>query len=67
VVDQSGIGGRYDFKLEWTPDETQFIGRADLEVPNRAAEPPDLHTAIQQQIGLKLTPKKALAVEVDEG
>jgi uncharacterized protein (TIGR03435 family) len=60
MVDQSGIAGRFDFKLDWMPDETQFIGRTDLEAPSRAAEPPDLYTAIQQQIGLKLTHRKAL-------
>ena len=28
VLDESGIEGRYDLKLDWTADETQFIGRA---------------------------------------
>jgi len=52
VVDQTGLSGRYDFDLEWTPDETQFGGQAPAgpEIP----EKPDLFAAIQQQLGLKL-------------
>lgn len=62
VVDQTGLAGRWDFSLNWTPDETQFGGRAG-QVPqppaNGADVPPDLYTAIQQQLGLKLEPTKA--------
>jgi uncharacterized protein (TIGR03435 family) len=52
VVDMTGLPGRYDFDLEWTPDETQFSGN----VPPRTAEPvrPDLFAAVQQQLGLRL-------------
>jgi uncharacterized protein (TIGR03435 family) len=61
VVDQTGLPGRYDFLLKWTPDETQFAGLG-VKVPpptDNADAPPDLFTAIQQQLGLKLEPTKA--------
>jgi uncharacterized protein (TIGR03435 family) len=52
VVDQTGLTGRYDFVLEWTPDDTQFGGQRPPtpEVPVK----PDLFAALQQQLGLKL-------------
>ncbi len=62
VLDQSAIEGRYDLKLDWTADESQFHGRgAQLPAPDRAVEPPDLFTAIHAQLGLRLVPKKDLA------
>ncbi|MGA2880785.1 MAG: TIGR03435 family protein [Bryobacteraceae bacterium] len=61
VVDQTALPGRYDFTLKWTPDETQFGGRGgQVPPPAEGAEtPPDLFTAVQQQLGLKLEPTKA--------
>jgi uncharacterized protein (TIGR03435 family) len=56
VVDQTGILGRYDFGLNWTPDDSQFGDtRAKIPTPTDSANaPPDLFTAIQEQVGLKL-------------
>lgn len=56
VVDKTGLTGRYDFDLEWAPDETQFGG----EVPVASAEAPSLplFSAIQQQLGLRLEATK---------
>jgi len=61
VVDQTGLGDRYDFALNWTPDETQFGGLAGQLPPqsDKADVPPDLYTAIQQQLGLKIEATKA--------
>jgi uncharacterized protein (TIGR03435 family) len=62
VVDQTGLPGRYDFTLNWTPDETQFVGMG-VSVPppaDNAAAPPDLFTAVQEQLGLKLEATKAM-------
>jgi uncharacterized protein (TIGR03435 family) len=52
VVDQTGLKGRYDFKLQWTTDESQTTA------PDA---PPGIFTAIQEQIGLKLDAVKAPA------
>lgn len=62
VVDQSGLDERYDFTLNWTPDETQFGDRRIF--PGLPKDPnseifPDLFTATQQQLGLKLESTKA--------
>jgi uncharacterized protein (TIGR03435 family) len=63
VVDQTGIAGRFDFVLLWTPDEFQFGGMGAKVPPpaNNAAAPPDLFTAMQEQLGLKLESTKAPA------
>ena len=61
VVDQTGLKGRFDFVLKWTPDESQVGGRG-IQVPppaDNADAPPDLFTAIQEQLGLKLESTKA--------
>ena len=64
VIDQTGISGRWDFTLLWTPDEFQF-GGAGAKMPpppaNGGAAPPDLFTAFQEQLGLKLESTKAQA------
>ena len=56
VVDHTGLSGRYDFDLEWTPDESQFGGLGRKETPESTK--PDLFTAIQQQLGLRLEATK---------
>ena len=61
VVDQTGLPGRYDFLLKWTPDESQFGGMG-VKVPppsNAADAPPNLFTAVQDQLGLKFDATKA--------
>ncbi len=46
VLDQTGLTGRYDIELKWTPDDDTGERSADA--------PPGLFTAIQEQLGLKL-------------
>jgi uncharacterized protein (TIGR03435 family) len=63
VVDQTGLKGRFDFQLQWTPDETPSASPGGPgeppKPPERADSLPDLFTAIQQQLGLKLESTKA--------
>jgi uncharacterized protein (TIGR03435 family) len=63
VVDQTGLKGRFDFQLQWTPDETQSDSVRALGAPpappDGVGTQPDLFTAIQQQLGLKLEATKA--------
>ena len=56
VVDKTGLTGRYDFDLAWTPDEIQFDGLGLRETPESTN--PGLFTAIQQQLGLRLEAAK---------
>jgi uncharacterized protein (TIGR03435 family) len=53
VVNQTGIEGRYDFTLDWMPDETQF---ASFGPPQQQPDngKPSIYEAFQQQLGLKL-------------
>jgi uncharacterized protein (TIGR03435 family) len=50
VVDETGLHGSYDFKLQWAPEESN--GSAD-------AQGPSLFTALDEQLGLRLVPGKA--------
>ena len=60
VVDQSGLSGRFDFDLSWTPDDSQFNGR--FRTPPQSTEAPlsGLFAAIQEQLGLKLDATKTM-------
>jgi len=60
VVDRTGLTGKWDFLLKWTPDESQFGGMG-IKVPppsNAADAPPPLFTAMPEQLGLKLEAAK---------
>jgi uncharacterized protein (TIGR03435 family) len=63
VIDQTELKGKYDFTLNWTPDDSQFGGMpAKMPPPvDNTNPPPNLYTAIQEQIGLKLDATKAPA------
>jgi uncharacterized protein (TIGR03435 family) len=49
VVNRTGLDGRYNFKLEWTPE-------GDRQRPDSA---PSIFTALQEQLGLRLRTGKA--------
>lgn len=58
VVDKTGLTGRYDFDLEWAPDETQFGG--EISAAKEDAPSPPLFVAVREQMGLKLEATKGL-------
>lgn len=63
-VNHTGIEGHFDGRLKWTPDETQFAIFGVKIVPDESADaPPPITTAMEQQMGLKLTTEKT-AVDV---
>lgn len=55
VLDQTGLLGRYDFDLEFAPDESLFGGALPRNVDTSR---PTFFTAIQEQLGLKLVATK---------
>jgi uncharacterized protein (TIGR03435 family) len=66
VVDQSELGAaRFDFVLKWTPDGAQRpLGAPDGAAPAAPAAanpdaPPDIFTAFQQQLGMRLQSTKS--------
>ena len=65
VLDRTGLSARYDFDLEFTPDETVFGGA--LGKGPEQSDKPGLFAAIQQQLGLKLEatrgPVNALVID----
>lgn len=64
VVDRTGLSGRYDFNLEFAPDESLWGGM--LPRPENS-ENPGLFRAVQEQLGLRLRgtkgPVDALIIE----
>jgi bla regulator protein blaR1 len=57
VVDQTGLTGRYDFSLTWTPDNSaQAVNGSS---GSGQVLGPSLFTAIEEQLGLRLVPVKA--------
>jgi uncharacterized protein (TIGR03435 family) len=61
VVDRTGLEGRFDFTLNWTPDEFQFLSLNTLPAQNRDQPAPNLFEAFEQQLGLKLEATRTLA------
>jgi len=60
VVDKTGLTGKYDYTLQFAPDENM---RAGIPPPPGGAPPPDAEgpsffAAIQEQLGLKLEAHK---------
>lgn len=61
VLDKTGLPGKYDFKLEWTPDNGQIPSGSkpdDGTSPQPGSNAFSIFTAIQEQLGLKLVSGK---------
>jgi uncharacterized protein (TIGR03435 family) len=59
VIDRTGLTGLYDFTLTWMPEPaigTSLLGLP--QIPQTPADPdaPNIFTALQEQLGLKLEP-----------
>jgi uncharacterized protein (TIGR03435 family) len=52
MVDDTGLSGKYDFELTWSPQNLASSGGDD-------AEGPSLFAALQEQLGLKVEQKKS--------
>ena len=65
VIDRTGLTGQFDFDLEWTPMATSSAPAA-AGVPNAPSDAvPNVFTALQEQLGLKLeSTKEAIPVLV---
>jgi len=51
VIDRTGLGGKFDFSLEWSPERDNPASDSD-------ASGPTLFQAMKDQLGLKLEPQK---------
>jgi uncharacterized protein (TIGR03435 family) len=57
ILHQTGLTSKYSFELRWTPDESSpngAFGEALTPQPPADANLPNIFTALQEQIGLKL-------------
>ncbi len=65
VVNSTGLTGKYDFKVTFAPDDSQFNGHAPIPPTKTEGveSAPALFDALQQQDGLKLEAQKT-GVEV---
>jgi len=59
VMDATGVTGKFDFQLEWTPEDMQAKPPSDDQRPGGPSEAgagPSIFAALQEQLGLKLEP-----------
>jgi uncharacterized protein (TIGR03435 family) len=57
VKDMTGLSGYYEFNLTWTPEDKVLAG-ADNTSTAPDDRPPSIFTALQEQLGLRLEPRK---------
>jgi bla regulator protein BlaR1 len=57
VVDRTGLSGRFDFTLEWSPETDNIAPAPGEPVPD--TQGPSFQEALREQLGLKLESAKA--------
>jgi bla regulator protein blaR1 len=63
VLNQTGLDGKYDLRLEWTPDQPMATASPTGAPPDQTADSgPTIFTALQQQLGLSLQSRKNQAL-----
>jgi len=60
IVDKTGLAGKYDIALKWTPDEmaASAVQQANASPPPAGEVGPSIFTALEEQLGLKLESAK---------
>jgi uncharacterized protein (TIGR03435 family) len=58
VYNRTGLGGRYAVRLDFRVDQTRFRLPDDHPLLQPSKDFPDIFTAVQEQLGLKLVPQK---------
>ena len=58
VVDNTSLTDRFDLRLTWTPAPGEWVAPIVGGSPSALADGPSLFTALQEQLGLKLQPRK---------
>lgn len=63
VADETGLAGKYDFRLDWAPADTEPLMQMPGAMPDPAGRPaeagPSVFSAIQEQLGLRLEARRA--------
>ena len=55
MIDKTGLSGRFDIHIEYTPDSAAGLVQGQPEADSAA---PSIFTAVQEQLGLKLESTK---------
>jgi len=58
VIDKTGVAGRYDFDLHWTPERDTVAVHEQTSGALASDSGPSIFTAMQEQMGLKLESTK---------
>lgn len=58
IIDKTGLTGRYDFTLNWSPENRAPVVGGNLADKGSDTDAPDLFTALQEQLGLRLESSK---------